>query len=385
MYLNLIKSRFLKALDQIHYGELKLVGPDGSTYDFGGAAPGPKVRLELECWSVLTSMATKGQIGLTEEFRDDRVRTDNLVGLIELGLVNDKHLQPYIRGGFVSRAIAQIRYMFNANTIRGSRKNIHAHYDLGNDFYKLWLDPSMTYSSGIFSGDASLSEAQDAKYDRIIERLGKDSGSLLEVGCGWGGFADRAMQKGDFDLKGITLSTEQHAYASDRLGSKADIVVQDYRAQSGKYQNIVSIEMFEAVGERYWSTYFGKIKDLLAEDGKAVIQTILIGEKWFEKYRRGSDMIRTFIFPGGMLPSERRFRCEAERAGLKVENPYRFGLDYAKTLEIWQHNFESKLSEVADLGFDDKFVRIWKFYLAACIAGFRQGRTDVMQVELSHV
>lgn len=384
MYLNIIKSRLFKALEQIQYGRLNILGPDGNTYAFAGPNPGPNVEVELDDWRVLVNLAAKGDVGMTEEYRDDRIRTNNLVGLIELGLINDKCLQPYLSGGFLSRCLAQLSYLRKANTIRGSRRNIHAHYDLGNDFYKLWLDPSMTYSSAVFSDGDDLLSAQNRKYDRILDSLGHHSGNLIELGCGWGGFAERAMASGDFDFKGVTLSTEQSRYAKDRLGSNADIAVEDYRIQEGKYQNLVSIEMFEAVGERFWPTYFKTVKRLLDKKGKAVIQTIVIGEQWFERYRRGSDMIRTFVFPGGMLPSAERFRDEAAKAGLKSEDSFFFGQDYAKTLEHWEKNFESKLFEVQALGFDEKFIRIWKFYLAACIAGFRQGRTDVMQVELSH-
>ena len=384
MYLNHIRSRLFKALEQIQYGHISILAPDGNTYAVAGTEPGPEVEVELDDWRVLLNLAAKGQIGMTEEYRDERIRTNNLVGLIELGLVNDKSLQPYLSGGFFARCMAQLSYLFNANTIRGSRRNIHAHYDLGNEFYKLWLDPSMTYSSAIFSGDDDLVAAQNRKYDRILESLDQSSGNLIELGCGWGGFAERALEVGDFDIKGITLSQEQSRYASSRLGNAAKIAVEDYRGQQGKYQNLVSIEMFEAVGERYWPSYFRKVKELLDPSGKALIQTIVIGDRWFEKYRRGSDMIRTFIFPGGMLPSVRRFRAEAENAGLKVGESFHFGSDYAKTVEHWQQSFENQLPEVRALGFDDKFIRVWKFYLAACIAGFRQGRTDVIQVELTH-
>lgn len=384
MYMNHVRSRFFKALDQIQYGHINIVAPDGHTYAFAGDKPGPKVEVELDDWRVLLSLAAKGQIGMTEEYRDARIRTNNLVGLIELALINDRSMQPYISGGFLARCFSQLSYLLSANTLRGSRRNIHAHYDLGNEFYKLWLDPSMTYSSAIFAEDEDLTSAQNNKYDRILERLERPSGSLIELGCGWGGFAERALEKGDFDIKGITLSNEQWRYANDRLGNTANIAVEDYRAQQGKYQNLVSIEMFEAVGERYWPSYFRKVKDLLDKKGTALIQTIVIGERWFDKYRLGSDMIRTFVFPGGMLPSPERFYIEAENAGLKVGDDFRFGADYAKTLEHWQQNFESQLPKVEALGFDEQFIRVWKFYLAACIAGFRQGRTDVMQVELTH-
>ena len=384
MYLEVVKSRVFKALEKIEYGQLNILGPDGSSYAFAGSNAGPQVQVELDDWRVLANVAAKGDIGLTEDYRDERIRTNNLVGLLELGLINDSHLRPYLFGGFLTRCVAQVNYLINSNTIRGSRRNIHAHYDLGNHFYGLWLDTSMTYSSAIFAENDDLVSAQNRKYDRIIDRLGCESGNLLELGCGWGGFAERALGAGDFDIKGITLSNQQADYAKQRLAGSANIVVEDYRVQSQKYQNLVSIEMFEAVGERYWPTYFKKIKDLLEHSGKAIIQTIVIGEQWFDRYRRDSDMIRTFIFPGGMLPSPTRFALEAEKAGLKVGDKHTFGLDYAKTLECWQTNFESKLTEVQALGFDDKFIRVWQFYFAACIAGFRQGRTDVMQVELTH-
>ena len=243
----------------------------------------------------------------------------------------------------------------------------------------------MTYSAAIYKDqNETLEQAQHNKYDRIVDCLNQNSGSLLEVGCGWGGFAERAQDKGDFGIKGITLSEEQHDYARDRLGQKANIVLEDYRHQNGKFDNLVSIEMFEAVGERYWPTYFNKIGDLLSKNGKAVIQTITMNEHDFPRYRRGGDFIRSYIFPGGMLPSPSRFREEAEKAGLKAGNESYFGQDYATTLEHWLKDFEAKRDEVKALGFDDGFIRLWRFYLAACVAGFRTGRTDVMQVELAH-
>jgi cyclopropane-fatty-acyl-phospholipid synthase len=207
---------------------------------------------------------------------------------------------------------------------------------------------------------------------------------LLEVGCGWGGLAERAITKGDYDIKGITLSEQQHDYAQNRLGQNATIALEDYRHQSGKFDNIISIEMFEAVGERYWPIYFGKIKDLLADKGTAVIQTITMNEHDFPRYRRGGDFIRSYIFPGGMLPSPSRFDEEAQKAGLKTGNHYQFGLDYARTLETWLASFDAKIDDIKALGYDDGFIRLWRFYLAACASGFRTGRTDVIQVELNH-
>jgi cyclopropane-fatty-acyl-phospholipid synthase len=207
---------------------------------------------------------------------------------------------------------------------------------------------------------------------------------LLEVGCGWGGFADRALQRGDYGIKGLTLSEEQHDYATKRLKKNAQIALEDYRIQENKYDHIVSIEMFEAVGEKYWSTYFKQIAKNLKKNGRAIIQTITIDESHFERYRKTGDMIRSFIFPGGMLPSPTRFYEEAQKAGLRVEDAFFFGQDYAKTLELWLEEFENQLSTIKTIGFDEPFIRLWRFYLAACIAGFKTQRTDVMQVELRH-
>ena len=264
--------------------------------------------------------------------------------------------------------------------------NIHEHYDLGNAFYQLWLDPSMTYSSALFkSENDSLTQAQHHKYDRMLDCMETESGRLLEVGCGWGGLAERAISRGDFNIKGITLSEEQHAFAQARLGKNVNIALEDYRHQTGIYDRIISIEMFEAVGERFWPVYFQKLKELLAKNGKAVVQTITINEKEFPAYRRGGDFIRSYIFPGGMLPSPSRFKQEAAQSGMKAENEFYFGQDYAKTLEVWLKDFDNKQSEVKALGFDDGFIRLWRLYLAACISGFKTGHTNVMQVELSHV
>jgi cyclopropane-fatty-acyl-phospholipid synthase len=274
--------------------------------------------------------------------------------------------------------------LFTQNTLKGSRKNIHAHYDLGNDFYKLWLDQTMTYSSAIFHDqNDDLEKAQHSKYDRIINRLGA-SGRVLEIGCGWGGFAERALQTRDYAIKGLTISNEQHAFATERLGQKAEIALEDYRLQTGRYDNIVSIEMFEAVGENYWPLYFNKLKSLLADNGKALVQTITIGEDYFDRYRQGGDAIRTFIFPGGMLPSPKRFEEESVKAGFKLTDAFAFGQDYARTLELWLERFEERLGEVRALGFDEKFIRMWRFYLTSCIASFKIGRTNVMQMELQH-
>lgn len=385
MYAKLAADQLFKKLDTLESGKLTIITPDGHTRTFAGKHDGESAKIELKDWRVISNMMQRGDIGFAEDYRAGYWETDNLVGLTTLGLVNQHALDRFIAGSKLSRTASMLSYLLRLNTLKGSRKNIHAHYDLGNDFYKLWLDPSMTYSAAIYkTPDESLISAQDNKYDRIIDCMNTQRGSILEVGCGWGGFADRALRRGDYDIKGITLSEEQHDYARTRLGNHAQIALEDYRHQQGKFDRIVSIEMFEAVGEKFWNTYFNKMSSLMTSNGKAVIQTITMDEKYFPRYRTGGDFIRSFIFPGGMLPSPTRFYEEAAKAGLKSENPYFFGQDYARTLEEWLAMFDGKRAEIMALGFDEGFIRLWRFYLAGCIAGFRTGRTNVMQVELCH-
>ena len=385
MLAQLKSNQLFRRLDQLDTGRLSVTTPDGKTRVFEGKNPGENANIELRDWRVVSNMIRKGDIGFAEDHRAGNWETDNLTALATLGLVNRNALDRFVSGNSLSRRLSILSYLLRLNSLKGSKKNIHAHYDLGNKFYKLWLDPSMTYSAAIYKDqNDSLEQAQHNKYDRILDRLNQNSGSLLEVGCGWGGFAERAQTRGDFGLKGITLSGEQHDYACERLGSSANIALEDYRLQEGKYDNIVSIEMFEAVGERYWQTYFSKIGNLLNKNGKAVIQTITMNEEDFPRYRRSGDFIRSYIFPGGMLPCPSRFRAEVSKAGLKSSNEFYFGQDYARTLGHWLVCFDQKKEQVKALGFDEGFIRLWRFYLAACIAGFRTGRTDVMQVEVCH-
>ena len=385
MLSQIASDRLFRSLDKIDTGRITVTTPDGKTRVFQGENAGDNAKIELHDWRVISNLIRKGDIGFAEDYRAGHWETDNLANLVTLGLINKQVLNPVLKGGKWNRVTAMLSYLLKMNTISGSKKNIHAHYDLGNEFYKLWLDRSMTYSSAIYKNDQeNLTQAQHNKYDRIVECLDKKSGNLLEVGCGWGGFAERAQTQGDYDIKGITLSEEQHDYARQRLGNDAHIALEDYRHQEGKFDNIVSIEMFEAVGERYWNTYFSKIKELLSDNGKAVIQTITMNEKDFPRYRKSGDFIRSYIFPGGMLPSPKRFKEEAEKAGLKQSNPFFFGQDYATTLEQWMKTFDTKRDDIKAMGFDDGFIRLWRFYLAGCIAGFKTDQTNVMQVELSH-
>ena len=381
-----LQDSFFRNLDRLECGQFDLTTPDGRTRVFGGRKPGPSAALTLRDWSAVRSIVTDGDIGFAEGYQACLWESANLQDLLSLAMVNENVIDKFIFGSSPARMLSCLRQLLRSNTLKGSRRNISAHYDLGNDFYSLWLDPSMTYSSALFCHPGQgLAEAQANKYDRILDHMGARSGTVLEIGCGWGGFAAHASERGDYSFKGITLSERQREYAAGKLGGNAHIALEDYRHQQGKYDSIVSIEMFEAVGERYWKTYFDKIAGLLKPGGRAVVQTITIADNRFERYRNSGDFIRKYIFPGGMLPSPSRFADAAARSGLRVADRFDFGQDYAQTLERWLGNFDARRLEVQDLGYDEGFIRMWRFYLAACIAGFRTRRTDVMQVELHHV
>ncbi len=386
MIKKLIVNKFIDSLNSIEFGTFKLVTPDNKEYYFEGNQEGVSATMIIHDHRVITNLIAKGDIGLTEAYRDNWWETDNLVDLLKFALQNASILDSYVYGSAISNLVSRILYSLRSNTLNGSKRNIHAHYDLGNEFYSIWLDKTMTYSSALYNNDSEdLQQAQYNKYDRIINRLEKSSGSLLEIGCGWGGFAERANYRNDYDIKGITISDQQYTYAKKRVEGKANILYQDYRKLDGKYDNIVSIEMFEAVGQKFWPVYFNKIKSLLENKGKAIVQTITIDEMYFEKYKKTGDMIRSFIFPGGMLPSIEQFKLEARKAELQVVDHYSFGDSYAATLSSWLKNFDRNLDKIRELNFDDRFIRIWRFYLAASIASFASNRTNVIQAEIKHV
>jgi len=379
-------NKFLKQLENLKYGSVCVITPEGKKYSFCGQETFLHANLVINDYRAITNLLAKGDVGFAESYRDGLFDSDNLTNLLTVALKNAEVVDNYLYGGALSNITSQILYYMRKNSLKGSRRNIQAHYDLGNDFYSLWLDSTMSYSAAIFNyNNEPMENAQHNKYDRIIDRLENNSGNLLEVGCGWGGFAERAAEKGDYDIKGITISDRQHSFAKNRLKDKANVALEDYRYQEGKYDNIVSIEMFEAVGEKYWSQYFDKMKSLLNKKGKAVVQTITIEEPYFERYRKTGDMVRSFIFPGGMLPCVSRFKEEAAKKELQVNNVYSFGRDYATTIVYWLKNFENNIPKIKSLNFDDKFIRLWRFYLCACIASFSAGRTNVIQAEISHV
>ena len=387
MFKKQFESVFLKALKNIEYGQLTLTTANGKTHIFKGKKEGPHAEMTIHVRGVIRNMAMRGDIGLAEDYRDGKWDSQEPEKLFHFGLLNAEALDQFISGNRFFQFLGKIsNTILHRNTKSGSKKNIMTHYDLGNDFYSLWLDETMTYSSAIFdTSDQSLSNAQKNKYKRIFDRINGKEKNILEIGCGWGGFAEYALNQDAKNVEGITISPAQKSFAEERLeGKNADIVIEDYRDKKGIYDAIVSIEMFEAVGEEYWPTYFKQIKNLLKKTGKAVVQTITVDNDHFERYRQGGDAIRALIFPGGMLPSPNRFVEEAEKAGLKVTNQKAFGKDYAQTLMVWLKNFDAKKQEVLSLGFDDAFIRLWRFYLTSCAGAFLAERTDVIQMELQH-
>ena len=292
------------------------------------------------------------------------------------------YFEKFADGNFLNRmGFVLNNALVRRNSIVGSVRNIRTHYDVGNDFYSVWLDRSMTYSSALFAGEDSLEDAQQRKYSRILSKFSKPHASVLEIGCGWGGFAERAASEGHA-VTGLTISPAQHAFATERLRGVADIRLHDYRKSQGLFDVVVSIEMFEAVGERYWPQYFAVLADRLKQGGRAIVQTITIKDELFGSYRTRSDFIRHYVFPGGMLPSLARFRAEAERAGLKFSDAFGFGKDYARTLRAWSKRMHGGAERILALGHDQQFLRNWEFYLGICAAAFTVSRTDVVQVEL---
>jgi len=377
-----VKRDFLDSCQGIQTGSLRLRTPEGEVYDFGTG--GVQAELQLHDWSVVTAVAARGGVGLGETYVAHLWDTPSIRDLGVVALQNLDQLSGYAYGNFWnSTKMRMVDRILRANSRRGSSRNIRAHYDVGNEFYQLWLDPSMTYSSALFlPHDDDLYRGQNRKYDRILGRL-TDSERVLEIGCGWGGFAERAADAGR-QVTGVTISPSQKGYADARLDGRADIRLQDYRDCRGTYDNIVSIEMIESVGQRYWPTYFATLKNRLSEGGRAVIQAITVPDANFATYRNSSDFIRQHTFPGGLLLSDGMIAEQAQKAGLAVRDSFAFGEDYARTCSAWANRMESRAARIRTLGCDDSFLRTWRYYLEICAATFATGRTDVVQVELTH-
>ena len=383
------RKLFLQALKHLGIGELTVTLPNGEILRCQGREEGDSADPQINHWAVIDRLITHGDVGFGEDYMAGKWTTSNLLGLMRVAAANLAVLDRYFHTNLWLKLLYWCKHHLLFNTLKRSRQNVHEHYDLGNDFYALWLDKSMTYSCGLFGGnsDLSLFDAQKAKYNRILQRLSPSPGDhIVEIGCGWGGFMEAAAQHG-CQVTGVTLSDEQAKYAKERLKNAnmsaiTEVRLQDYRELSGTFDGLVSIGMFEHVGESYWPTYMKDVHAFLKPGGKAVIQTITIAEERFKEYRDGSDFLREHIFPGGMLPSRQRFEAVAQGAGLRVNDVFEFGIDYAITLERWLSNFDMNLEAVRALGYSDSFIRKWQFYLASCAGMFRAGMINVMQVEM---
>jgi cyclopropane-fatty-acyl-phospholipid synthase len=369
-------------------GTLRITLPGGRVLNFNGEEEGPQADITIHDYAFTRRVLTGGIVGVGESYIDGHWDTTDLTAMLELFAVNLDVMQPSLRGNALTRALNKVYHFMHRNTKSGSKRNIHEHYDIGNAFYSHWLDDTMTYSSALFDESRDLTQGQTRKYAALADQLSLNENSeVLEIGCGWGGFAEYAAKHRGAKITGLTISQEQHDFAMQRmqregLSEKVDIRLQDYRDVQGRFDGIASIEMFEAVGEKYWPVYFERVRNLLQPGGSAALQIITIDEEIFPRYRRSVDFIQRYVFPGGMLPSITRLKEEFDNAGLKMVELNRFGEDYARTLKMWAETFNAKWDDIQPMGFDKRFRRLWNFYLSYCEAGFKTGRTDVGQFRL---
>tara|TARA_B100002052_G_scaffold75092_1_gene68099 strand:- start:425 stop:1654 length:1230 start_codon:yes stop_codon:yes gene_type:complete len=375
-----------KWLSRIEAGELRAVFPSNFQKVYSGGQVGPTADIQINSWKLVPRLLLSGDMGLAESFLSGEWETSNLTQLILLGDINERALGNAVTPSKFINLIEKLRHQRRDNSKRGSRRNIAAHYDLGNEFYSHWLDNSMSYSSALFTDfGEELEVGQNRKYQRLAKALKlKEGDQVLEIGCGWGGFAEIAAKEYKCNVVGITLSNEQAKFAQRRmqenqLSNLVDIRIEDYRDVQGSFDKIVSIEMFEAVGEEHWRNYFETIKTRLKPGGLAGIQSITIANEFFETYKRRPDFIQKYIFPGGILPSEDKLNNAVSSAGLKILDDYYFGKSYAETLRRWQSTFEQKWDDIKNLGFDEKFQKMWRYYLSYCEAGFESGHINVGQ------
>ncbi|WP_299753262.1 cyclopropane-fatty-acyl-phospholipid synthase family protein [uncultured Boseongicola sp.] len=364
---------------------------DGRVFRVEGLNPGPVAELHIHNPDVFARLIREGDLGFSEAYLEGWWSTPDLQAFMDVVHEDNDDLYYSFRGMAVVRAFERMRHWMNNNSKTQAKKNISRHYDLGNDFYSLWLDDTMTYSSALFkTGQEDIEKAQEQKYESMVDQMGVHPGDhVLEIGCGWGGFAEYAAGQRGLKVTGLTISQEQYDYAVERmvragLSDKVDIKLQDYRDETGVYDGIASIEMFEAVGERYWPVYFDTLRERLKPGRSATLQIITVEDHRFEVYRKGVDFIQKYVFPGGMLPSPAVLTAEVERAGLRVLQSIEFGESYSQTLRRWHETFNARWEEVKTLrGFDDRFRRMWNFYLTSCAAGFHAGSIDVTQITVT--
>jgi cyclopropane-fatty-acyl-phospholipid synthase len=376
-------------LRRIRKGTLEINLPDGRVFRVQGHEPGPLGRINVIRPEVFTRLVREGDMGFSDAYLDGDWESPDLQSFLDVVLFNNKEIAKAYPGSGLLRAYERLRHWMNTNTKTQAQKNISYHYDLGNDFYALWLDETMTYSSALFeTGQEDLAKAQTAKYVSMCDALNIRKGDhLLEIGCGWGGFAEHAARTYGAKLTCLTLSREQQAFAQERmfkagLSEQVEICLRDYRDEHGQYDGVVSIEMFEAVGEKYWPTYFKVVHDSLKPGKNACLQVITMSNELFPAYRKKVDFIQKHIFPGGMLPSPNVLREQINRSGLLFVGSREFGESYSLTLRRWYESFNTQWNSIAAMGFDDRFKRMWNYYLTSCAAGFQAGFTDVTQVTL---
>ncbi len=370
-------------------GTIEISLPDGRHFSARGENPGPTGRINVANPEFFTRLIRDGEIGFPEMFMEGWWTTPDLQQLLDVLLMNNEQVARAFPGAALIRFYERLRHRLRGNSKAGSRRNIAYHYDLGNDFYRLWLDDTMTYSSAIFSDqDQSLVDAQWNKYGAICDQMNvKSDDHVLEIGCGWGGFAEYAIRQRGARVTGVTLSREQHDYARKRLfeaglAERAEIEIRDYRDLDGEFDGVASIEMFEAVGEKYWPQYFQTLHQRLRPGRTATLQVITVADRLYDQYRSSADFIQKYIFPGGMLPSPTALRREAESAGFDILGSLEFGESYSRTLREWRAAFNANWRSISELGFDERFYRMWNFYLAVCAACFKVRTSDVTQISL---
>jgi cyclopropane-fatty-acyl-phospholipid synthase len=375
---------------RLKYGRMDFVLPDGRRFRAEGKHPGPVAELTIHNPDTFARLIREGDLGFCDAYLDGWWSTPDLMAFMDLVHQDNNDVYDGYPGMALLRTYEKIRFWWQSNSKTQAKKNIAYHYDLGNDFYSLWLDDTMTYSSAIFrTGQESLEAAQEEKYASMVDQMGVKPGDhVLEIGCGWGGFAEYAAGKRGLKVTALTISQAQHDFAVTRiartgLADRVTIKLQDYRDETGLYDGIASIEMFEAVGERYWPVYFNTLRDRLKPGAHATLQIITVQDKRWEVYKRGVDFIQKYIFPGGMLPSPSVLRAEIVKAGLKVKGSIEFGQSYSQTLRRWHDDFNARWDDVAKMGFDDRFRRMWNFYLTSCAGTFRGGNCDVTQITVT--
>ena len=382
-------ARVFNLVAKLNSGRVDFILPDGRRFRAEGVRPGPVAEVNINNPDVFARLVREGDLGFSDAYLDGWWTTPDLQAFMDFIHADNDDMYDEFPGMGLVRAWEKARFWFQSNSKRQALKNISYHYDLGNDFYSLWLDDTMTYSSALFStSQESLENAQVAKYASMIDQMGVKPGDhVLEIGCGWGGFAEYAAKERGLKVTGLTISKEQLDYARKRiinngLGDKVNLKLQDYRDETGVYDGVASIEMFEAVGEKYWPIYFNKVRQCLKPGRQATLQIITIHDARWEVYRKGVDFIQKYIFPGGMLPSPTVLRQEVAKAGLNVQHSIEFGKSYSQTLRRWFEVFNDRWDTISTMGFDDRFRRMWNFYLTSCAATFESGNCDVTQITL---